>query len=545
MISPSEVRGFILLSPQAAPPASRSRRLPLFQYVVEPAQMLAPATGFSPTIETPRLSRNPAMHVNRIPHAFALGISCAAWALLAAVHAETTVIDDSELPSVGESADLIMTQAKEARLKRRLRAQLYGHLPISEDPESNAYIRSLAKRIQDGAGIEQEFDLLIVQDRRINAFAMPGGLLAFNTGLVTQARAESELAGVVAHEMAHVTQRHLARMYDQMQNSNFNILATAGILLAGLYDLSALMPAAFIGQAADIQRYLNHSRDNEREADRFATRYLAQAGIDPHGVANFFEVLMGNSARQYNRELEYLSTHPASVSRIVEAHDRARQHPGEYVRDHEEFHFIRERMIALLAPVHERLEQYRRQMDARHQPSAAEQYGIAITWQRHGNHQKALEALQAAQAQGPEARLLVQLAHIPSWRHLGESDLIFETLASLYAEYPDHYAVEFYMAQAYVNARQSREALKIARKRIRRGIQDPQTFRLIAEAASASNQPAISHIALSDYYASRAQFRQAHQQLDIAEQHTKANTANQARINQRRTELMRMAKGEY
>lgn len=485
------------------------------------------------------------MRPARFPLAFAGALPCAALALLAAVHAETTVIDDSELPSVGEAADRVMTQAEEARLKRRLKAQLYGHLPISEDPEANAYIRDLAQGIQDGADIEQDFDILIVRDRRINAFAMPGGLLAFNTGLVVQARVESELAGVIAHEMAHVTKRHLARMYDKMQNSNFNILATAGILLAGLYDLSALLPAAFVGQAADIQRYLNHSRDSEREADRFATRYLAQAGIDPHGVANFFEVLIQNSSRSYSKEFEYLSTHPASHTRIVEAQDRARQYPGEYLRDRETFHFIRERMISLTTPLHDRLEHYRNQLHAGYRPTPAEQYGIAAAMQKHGDHEQALELLRTVEATLPETRLLVQLARIRSWPQTGKSGQVLEALEDLYAEQPDHHAVEFYLAQAYLDAERPREALKLARKRIRRGIQDPQTFRLIAEAASASGQPAISHIALSDYYASRAQFRQAHQQLKVAEQHTKANTANQARINQRHAELIRMAKGEY
>ena len=123
-----------------------------------------------------------------------------------AAHAHTDVIDDSELPSVGEPADRVMTRAEEARIKRFLKAQLYGHLPVSEDPESNAYIRSLANRILDRAGIQQEFDLLIVHNQQVNAFAMPGGLLAFYTGLITKARNESELAGVIAHEMAHVTQ---------------------------------------------------------------------------------------------------------------------------------------------------------------------------------------------------------------------------------------------------------------------------------------------------------------------------------------------------
>ena len=408
-------------------------------------------------------------------------LAATALIVLSVPRAESPIIDDSELPSVGEVADRTMTQAEEARIKRMLRAQLYGNLPISEDPESNAYMQDLVQRIRTAGEIEQEFDFLIVRDRQINAFAMPGGLLAFNTGLITQARNESELAGVVAHEMAHVTQRHLARMYDRMQNSNLSILTSAGILLAGLYDLSALLPATVLGQAAEMQRYLNHSRESEQEADRFATRFLARAGFDPNGVANFFEVLMQGRQPQYREDLEYLSTHPTSISRIVEARDRAQQYAGTFIQDRDLFHFIRERMISLLAPAHERLELYRNKLAAGHQPTPAEQYGAAVAWQKQGNHKRASEILANLETDVPDLHLLVTLARLRSLQHERDWSNLVQQLEQLHQEYPMHFAVEWYLAQAYLDAGRARDALKLARVRLRRGIEDPQTYRLIAE----------------------------------------------------------------
>ena len=462
-----------------------------------------------------------------------------------AVHAHTYVIDDSELPSVGEPADRVMTQAEEARIKRFLKAQLYGHLPVSEDPESNAYIRSLANRILDRAGIRQEFDLLIVHNRQVNAFAMPGGLLAFYTGLITKARNESELAGVIAHEMAHVTQRHLARMQDHMSNSNFSLLTMAGVILAGVTQTSALIPAAVLSQAAEQQRFLNYSRANEQEADRFASQFLAKAGIDPNGVANFFEVLIKHSGHHYGKDFEYLSTHPATPSRIVEARDRARQYQGTFVQDTMAFRFIRERMISLQTPTHERLELFQDKLDSGHEPQAPEQYGIVVAWQRHGDHARALELLRDIETDVPELRLLLDLAAAESHKHLGQLDQALETLESLGREYPTHAAVEFYLAQAYLTAGQANQALKLIRKRVRRGIQSPQTYRLLAEAANATGQPAISHIALADHYLSKGQLRQAANQLEIAEKHAKASSANQARIDHRRKEILDIADEFY
>ncbi|MCY3852061.1 MAG: M48 family metalloprotease [Gammaproteobacteria bacterium] len=462
-----------------------------------------------------------------------------------AADAYTDVIDDSDLPSVGEPADRVMTQAEEARIKRFLKAQLYGHLPVSEDPESNAYLRALGDRILSRTGITQEFDLLIVRNRQVNAFAMPGGLLAFYTGLITKARNESELAGVVAHEMAHVTQRHLARMQDHMTSSNLSLLTMAGVILAGVTQTSALLPAAVLGQAVEQQRFLNYSRANEQEADRFASRFLAKSGIDPNGVANFFEVLLKRSDQHYGKDFEYLSTHPTTPSRIVEARDRARQYQGTYLRDSERFRFIRQRMISLQTPAHERLELFQSRLDAGHRPDAAEQYGAAVAWQKHGDHAQALDLLRSIQVGAPELRLLLDLAIAESRKHLDQLGQALETLERLHRDNPAHAAVEFYLAQAYLAGGQPGQALKLVRKRIRRGIRTPQTYRLLAEAANATGQPVISHIALADHYLSKGQLRQAANQLDIAEKHAKANSANQARIDHRRTEIRTLAREFY
>ena len=461
------------------------------------------------------------------------------------LYAHTDVIDDSDLPSVGEPADRVMTQTEEARIKKILKAQLYGHLPVSEDPESNAYIRALADRILSRADITQEFDLLIVRNRQINAFAMPGGLLAFYTGLITQARNESELAGVVAHEMAHVTQRHLARMRDHMSNSHLSLLTLAGVILAGVTQTSAILPTAVLGQAAEKQRLLNYTRANEQEADRFASQFLAMSGIDPNGVADFFEILLKNSSQNYGKEFEYLSTHPATPSRIVEARDRARQYQGAYLQDSERFHFIRQRLISLQTPTHERLELFQNRRNAGQTLDTADLYGAAVAWQKHGDHDQALEILRGIKTETPELRLLLHVAIAESQKRLGRLDEAIETLESLYRENPSDTTVEIYLAQAYLAAGEAEQALKLIRKRVRRGIQTPQTYRLLAEAANATGQTVISHIALADYYINRSQLREAALQLEIAEKHTKANSANQARINHRRAEIEIMAQGIY
>ena len=453
--------------------------------------------------------------------------------------ADPEIIDDTALPGIGEPADRTMTEAEEARLGELLRAQLYGRMPVSEDPEANAYLRALGARMLAANGIRQEFDFLIVEDPAINAFAMPGGLLAFNTGLIARARRESELAGVVAHELAHVTQRHIARLYDQMANSHAGVLTGAGVLLAGLYQLSALLPAAYLAQASEMQRQLNYTRANEREADRVATRYLARSGIDPRGVADFFEVLERPGERGIADDFEYLSTHPFTPERRAEAADRARQHAGEFVRDSESFRYIRARVEALQTPPRERLRQDRARREAGEARAPAERYGAAVARLRRGDPDGALELLEALAPAGEAARLWTALAVAEARLQQGRARRSLALLEPLLARHPAHYAVELRLLDALLAAGEAERALALARARVRRGVLEPHTFRRLAAAADAAGRKAAAHMALADFYTHRGQYRHALHQLELAQGETKIGTANQARIDHRRADIRR------
>ena len=459
--------------------------------------------------------------------------------LAAPAGADPAVIDDTDLPSIGEPADRTMTAAEEARLGELLRAQLYGRMPVSEDPEANAYLRDLGGRMLAANGIEQEFDFLIVEDPAVNAFAMPGGVLAFNTGLIVRARRESELAGVVAHELAHVTQRHIARLYDQMANSHAGLLTGAGVLLAGLYQLSALLPAAYLAQASEMQRQLNYTRANEREADRVATRYLARSGVDPHGVADFFEVLERPGDRRIADDFEYLSTHPFTPERRAEAADRARRYAGEFVRDSESFRYIRARVEALQTPPRERLRQDRARRAAGEARGPAERYGTAVARLRRGDPDGALELLEALAPGGAAARLWTALAVAEARLQQGRPRRALALLEPLHRRHPAHYAVELRLLDALLAAGEAERALALARARVRRGVQEPHTFRRLAEAADAAGQPTAAHLALADFYTQRGQYRHALHQLELAQGTTKIGTANQARIDHRRADVRR------
>jgi predicted Zn-dependent protease len=199
---------------------------------------------------------------------------------------------------------------------------------IVEDPQVAEYINEIGHRIavqaNDG---DYSFSFFVVDDARINAFALPGGFVGVHTGLIEASRNEDELAGVLAHEVAHVTQRHIARAVHA--SSRQSMLSTAlmlGAMILGAAggDADAVQAGIAVAQGTAAQQQINFTRSNEYEADRIGIRALAEAGFDPHGMNSFFEVLSRQETSSPDRRIpEFLRTHPVTTARISEAKSRA------------------------------------------------------------------------------------------------------------------------------------------------------------------------------------------------------------------------------
>ena len=203
--------------------------------------------------------------------------------------------DDINLPDMGSPADAILNSSDEAQLGRMIMRDIRNSGQVVEDPLITEYLNDVGSRIaaQTNDG-EHRFTFFAVEDPRINAFALPGGYIGIHTGLLEATRNEDELAGVLAHEVAHVTQRHIARAIHA--SSRQSLLTTAmmlgAIIVAAAGGSSdAVQGAMAVGQGMAAQQRINFTRSNEYEADRIGIAALADAGFDPHGMASFFEVL--------------------------------------------------------------------------------------------------------------------------------------------------------------------------------------------------------------------------------------------------------------
>lgn len=234
--------------------------------------------------------------------------------------------DDVRLPDIGSSAAAIMSQSEQDNYGASVLHELRSYGLVLDDPLLNDYLYGLGHRLAAASNrSDLNFTFFIVRDNEINAFAVPGGYIAVNAGLINVMQREDELAGVVGHEIAHVTQQHLLRAYEDMKKASLPIaLAMLGAMIATAGRTDDAAQAALISGTALIQqKQIDFTRSDETEADRFGIQTLAKAGFDPHAMANAFTALSRVMRVNGIDVPEFLRTHPVDVNRIADAKARA------------------------------------------------------------------------------------------------------------------------------------------------------------------------------------------------------------------------------
>lgn len=360
-----------------------------------------------------------------------------------------TAQDSLKLPDIGTSATAIVSEQDERRYGEALVRELHRVAQVIDDPLVDGYIKHLGYRLAAFSDEPQrQFTFLVLDADTVNAFAAPGGVIAIHSALLLLAESESELAGVVAHEIAHVTQRHLARAIENSQRVTVPMmLLMLGAAIAAGGDGDAIQAAVVGGQGLMQQMMINFTRNNEYEADRVGIRTLASAGYDPEGMAGFFG-RMARVSRNYGGEgiPEFLRTHPVETTRIAEAKGRARQVVVSDNPDHDHgyFELIRERVRVLTADAPEKLPAYYRERLDKEPDSAALRYGLALAHLSARNPIAAADALNLSQADAT-ASLPVQLALADMESQAGKKAEASQRYLRLMEQHPGNLAV----ARAY------------------------------------------------------------------------------------------------
>ncbi len=446
------------------------------------------------------------------------------------------------LPALGDPSGQNLSPATESALGEAFMQQLLATTELVEDPELERYLADLGARLvaaSDAPG--QTFHFFMVRDPSINAFAAPGGHIGVHSGLLLAAQTESELAAVLAHEIAHVTQRHLARAYDSA--SRMSLPTAAAILAAiliGTQNSEAGQAALMTVQAGNIQRQIDFTRGNEREADRIGMQMLARTGFDPLGMPAFFERLQAQTRYYGDRVPPFLSTHPVTRDRIADAQARADQLRPAKPRDELDFHLMRMRLRVLEGRDPVRL---RAGLEAGEAglPEAARRYGLALAELRSGAADQARARLAALHRADPD-RLTYRLALAEALERSGRHDAALGLYRDTLALYPGNLIVAQQLARTLLDGGEPRAAYDLLDPLLRQNSSaPPSAYALLGRAARALGRTADAHEAMAEYHARKGQLHAAIEQLKLAQEAESADFYQRARLEARLAVLERQA----
>ncbi|HEY0562305.1 MAG TPA: M48 family metalloprotease, partial [Methylophilus sp.] len=255
---------------------------------------------------------------------------------------------DLALPELGDISETVLSAQDEQRIAEQILREVATSDEVLQDAEVTDYVQALGGRLAaSGPDKRQDFHFFVVKDNSINAFAMPGGVIGVHTGLLLAANTESEFAGVLGHEIGHVTQHHLARMLASQKYDTFkNIASIALALLVARSNPQLASGAMATASASTIQRQLDYTREHEREADRVGLSILGSAGFDVRGMPSFFTTLQRGTRFVEGAAPSFLRTHPLTAERIADVSNRVQTMPYKQVVDSLDFNLVRAKIRA-------------------------------------------------------------------------------------------------------------------------------------------------------------------------------------------------------
>lgn len=450
--------------------------------------------------------------------------------------------EPEDLPDIGSPATATLSLDDEYQIGRMIVRGLRDQDQILEDPEVSEYIRSIGAKLSSQANDgSQHFNFFIVKDNAINAFALPGGFIGVNAGLLLDTTNESELAGVIAHEVAHVTQRHIARSLAAQSRSS--LVSTAAMLAAILIGAAAggggdaAMAGVAAAQSLAIQQQISFTRANETEADRVGLGILARSGFDPQGMPDFFETMSRHAGGSEINIPEMLRTHPVTSTRIAETKERAAQLDVKPEPDSVSYALTRERLRVLATPAGEDPRSYYAAIIG-NEPDAtpAQIYGRALALMMSGQAAKAVPIFERLRNADPTVvQYHTALGQAQLLAGKGESSLT--TLQRARELFPRNIAVTVRYAEALMQLGDSRRAHEILLDLFNVVPPTPEQAKLTAQAANAAGDVADSYFYMSEYHLMSGDLPLAINQLQLALAVPKITDVQRARFEARLEEV--------
>lgn len=451
------------------------------------------------------------------------------------------------LPDLGDSARTDLTPQMERKIGESIMNDIRLHEPTYiDDPEVSEYLNRLGQRlVAAGTDPGGDFHFFAIRDSQVNAFAMFGGYIGINSGLLLTAQNESEVAGVVAHEISHVTQSHLARQISaQKQQSVLGMVAMAVALLAARSNAQAAMGGVVGAEAAMVQSFLAYSRDFEREADRFGFDILQKAGFDPHGMADFFERLQRATRIYENNAPVYMRSHPLTVERISDMQNRVQGYPYRQIRDSADFLLVRSKLRAQNGTPKEAISDFEALLrDRKFTSEAAIRYGLAVAQLRAKNYAAAEREIEYLRRQKLGSSMVDNLAAEIKVA-AGDNASALAIYRDALQRYPSAMALVYGYAETLFTLRQYDRLQIFLDEQLQSYSSDPKLFGLQAKNHAVQGRKLQQHRALAEMYVLQGRLALAVEQLQFAQRAGDGNFYEQSVVDARLRELKKRQQEE-
>ena len=422
------------------------------------------------------------------------------------------------LPDLGDASQAALSPQQERSLGASVMRDIRNSRDLVDDVEATDYLNSLGARlVASSQDPSLSFEFFLIRDNTLNAFALPGGYIGVHTGLILSTQTESELASVLAHEISHVTQHHLARVIAGTQKDTITSLAALAVaILAARSNPQVANAAIATAQATSVQSQLDYTREHEREADRIGLQTLVKAGFDARAMESFFGRLEKYGRLYENNAPVYLRTHPLTTERISDVQNRVEALPYRQVPDSLDFQLVRARVETLQNEPGQAVKVFESALrDGKYSNEAAQHYGLAFALLGTKEYQKGERELAQARKEGGPNPMFDRLA-AQFKDGEGQKAAALGIYRDALARFPHNRALLYGYADALLRAGKGKDALALASGELRLRPNDGRLFRLQAEAYAMLGKALEEHMALAEAYALAGNTGAAIEQLQIA-----------------------------
>ncbi len=447
-----------------------------------------------------------------------------------------------DLPDFGDSAGSVVSPEFERRLGKMFLNQVRHFEQVISDPEVESYIQSIGYQISSHSdNVEQSFTFFVVNNPAINAFAGPGGMIGINSGVILHSANESELAGVIAHEVAHVTQRHLARMFEQQDLLSIpTAAAMVGAILVAVANPQAGIAALAGVSGLSAQNQINFTRANEEEADRVGMQTLVRADFNPRGMPDFFETLQRLSRYSQSAAPEFLRTHPLSTSRIADTIARAESYPKKEYTNTYSYELVRNKLlVSSFKSASEAAKHLRtkiNKIEGTEKEKLPLRYGLAYAYIKDSDFSRAKQQIDILLKDDPDKIAYLLLA-AKAQTEQSNYKAAFTIFKKAYQLFPDYKPVVVTYSRALLDVKRAKEARDVLKNFERNYSHDLNTYSLLGQAEAMLGNEIETAFIQAEYYFLAANTKLAIDKLKFIKQQYKLDYYQEQRATARMAEF--------